>query len=215
MKTVRHILNEGFDRLFETKQVIKESAPDAPLTEKQKKIAIELRRTLEDCLHRKDAPTSLKDIEYALQNVIERYFPDKAWWEVADIDIFGELLSNKDNLSDLLFVPIKIVKSIKPEFLGEEKEYGFEDCDDEECNESADNGLTRSEESRFVSALYSALQKEPYGYSAEEAHEIAVKRAEDLDPSWRVRWNNTGITKPVYFAPVLMRRCNKPRISRF
>ena len=133
MKNVRHILNEGFDRLFETKKVIKESAPNAPLTEKQKKIAIELRRTLEDCLHRKDAPTSLKDIEYALQNVIERYFPDNAWWEVADIDIFGELLSNKDNLSDLLFVPIKIAKSIKPEFLGEEKEYGFEDCDDEEC----------------------------------------------------------------------------------
>lgn len=190
MKNVRHILNEGFDRLFETKKVIKESAPNAPLTEKQKKIAIELRRTLEDCLHRKDAPTSLKDIEYALQNVIERYFPDNAWWEVADIDIFGELLSNKDNLSDLLFVPIKIAKSIKPEFLGEEKECGFEDCDDEECNESNNKELSDSERKGFISKLTAELQKEPYGYSAEEANDIAIKRADDLDPSWRVRWGN-------------------------
>lgn len=181
MKNVRHILNEGFDRLFETKKVIKESAPDAPLTEKQRQIARELLRTV-NALAKQGA--SIKEAEVALQDVIERYFPDHEWWEVCDCDIFTELLK------DAHYAPINIVKSIRKEFIVEEKEYGFEDCEDEECNESADNGLTRSEEFRFVSALYSALQKEPYGYSAEEAHEIAMKRAEDLDPSWRVRWNN-------------------------
>lgn len=141
MKTMKHILNEGLDKLFETKEVIKESAPDAPLTEKQREIARELRRTLDSIIFQGGA--DIKDAEVALQDVIERYFPDHEWWEVCDINIFTELLNNKDNLADLRLVPVSIVKSIKPEFLEEEKvvegeDYGDE-CEDDKCDEDIGN----------------------------------------------------------------------------
>lgn len=141
MKNMKHILNEGFDRLFETKKVIKESAPDAPLTEKQKKIYNEIKRTIEFQISNGD----LLGVANAVEDVISRYFPNNSCGEVCGIDIYDELARARGDLFALRFtVPANIVKSIKPEFLGEEKEYGLEDCDDEECkgdecNESSNN----------------------------------------------------------------------------
>ena len=37
----------------------------------------------------------LKACEVALQDVIEKNFPDKLWWQVCDVDIFSELLGHR------------------------------------------------------------------------------------------------------------------------
>lgn len=48
--------------------------------------------------------------------------------------------------------------------------------------------LTRQERIRFVEKLTAGLQKPPYNYDKMTANEIAIKRADALDPQWRARW---------------------------
>lgn len=48
--------------------------------------------------------------------------------------------------------------------------------------------LTRQERIRFVEKLTAGLQKSPYNYDKMTANEIAIKRADALDPQWRARW---------------------------
>lgn len=69
--------------------------------------------------------------------------------------------------------------------------YGKEDeseFDDEFTYESFNPDLSRAERKYFIHKPTDELQKEPYYYSKEEANDIAIKRADNLGPDWRVRW---------------------------
>jgi hypothetical protein len=50
-----------------------------------------------------------KDLEIALQSVIEEFFPDKCWWEVTDCNIFMELLggANPREVCDMIVDQLK------------------------------------------------------------------------------------------------------------
>lgn len=62
--------------------------------------------------------SNIKDYEYALQEVIENFVPDKSWWEVTSLNIFWDLFENRDpdgtveriidNLLDDAFKPTEL-----------------------------------------------------------------------------------------------------------
>ena len=62
--------------------------------------------------------SNIKDYEYALQEVIENFVPDKSWWEVTSLNIFWDLFEYRDpdgtveriidNLLDDAFKPIEL-----------------------------------------------------------------------------------------------------------
>ena len=58
---------------------------------------------------------NIKQLEIALQEVIENFFPDKCWWEVTDCQIFNELFMNGVNPREICDM---IVDQLKPEFAG-------------------------------------------------------------------------------------------------
>ena len=66
-----------------------------------------------------------------------------------------------------------------------------EGCEAKKCNEATKEGnLTRKERIKFITRLTTELSKEPFNYDWDEANDIAIKRADALHPSWRVRWDN-------------------------
>lgn len=48
--------------------------------------------------------------------------------------------------------------------------------------------LSHSERREFISKMTKALMDDKFGYSREEANDIAIKRADALGDDWRVRW---------------------------
>lgn len=38
----------------------------------------------------------IKEFEVGFQDVIERFYPDKCWWEVCDLNIFWDLMESRD-----------------------------------------------------------------------------------------------------------------------
>lgn len=58
---------------------------------------------------------NIKSYEVAFQEVIEKLFPENAWWEVTDCDIFGHLFTERDPEATIE----EIIKSLKPEYSSE------------------------------------------------------------------------------------------------
>ena len=97
--------NESFKRLFE-------SAIDAePLKESMED---ELRTALDDALFSLSSrgEMNIKAYEVAFQDAIEKTYPDHAWWEVTDCNIFFELFETRD----LEGTVNAIIDQLKPEF---------------------------------------------------------------------------------------------------
>ena len=55
--------------------------------------------------------TNIKEYEIAFQGVINEMFPDKAWWEVTECEIFMHLFEYKDPRATI----IAIVSGLKEE----------------------------------------------------------------------------------------------------
>lgn len=58
---------------------------------------------------RKKGETNIKKYEIEFQGVIESVFPDMAWWEVTDCQIFMHLMEHKDPVATI----IAILKGLK------------------------------------------------------------------------------------------------------
>ena len=56
--------------------------------------------------------TNIKVYEAEFQDVIEGQFPENAWWEVTDCNIFWSLFNDRDPQKTV----IDIIKGVKPEF---------------------------------------------------------------------------------------------------
>ena len=62
---------------------------------------------------------NIKQLEIALQEVIENFYPDHCWWEVTDCQIFNELFMNRVNPRQICDL---IVDQLKPEFASDSVE---------------------------------------------------------------------------------------------
>lgn len=84
------MINEGFRRLYESPQSSEFLDP-----------AYDLRSALRDVVTNleQNSNNNIKNYEIAFQDVIERFYPDKAWWEVCDIDIFNHLFTERNPLA--------------------------------------------------------------------------------------------------------------------
>ena len=60
---------------------------------------------------KKASERSIKTYEVAFQNVIEEVFPDQAWWNVTNCEIFMHLMKHKDPEATI----IAILKGLKEE----------------------------------------------------------------------------------------------------
>ena len=58
---------------------------------------------------KKDGEKHIKAYEVAFQNVIEEVFPDEAWWDVTECEIFMHLMEHKDPEATV----IAILKGLK------------------------------------------------------------------------------------------------------
>ncbi len=79
-------INESFKRLYEG--IIQEDA--APVYE----LRIELEKAMDLLAIRGEQ--NIKAYEIAFQDVLEKMYPDKAWWEVCSLDIFSHLFTERD-----------------------------------------------------------------------------------------------------------------------
>ena len=81
------MMNEGFDRHYNN-----------PNLNESKSTAAEVKRALEltrDRLFNQHV-ANIKAYEVAYQDIIEKLFPEKSWWEVTDCDIFQSLFNDRD-----------------------------------------------------------------------------------------------------------------------
>lgn len=102
--------NESFSKLYE--DVI--ANKDAKVDEKTELANLLYAKVDEYLIQGK---SNIKDYEYALQEVIENFVPDKSWWEVTSLNIFWDLFEHRnpegtveriiDNLFDNAFEPIE------------------------------------------------------------------------------------------------------------
>ena len=81
-------INEGFRSRFEN--VLRESCSPSAKDE--------LRSALEDAAFALSSRqvVNLKAYEVAFQDAIEKLYPDNAWWEITDCNIFWDLFENRD-----------------------------------------------------------------------------------------------------------------------
>ena len=56
--------------------------------------------------------SNIKTFEIAFQDVIEKQFPGKSWWEVTDCNIFNSLFNGRDPERTVT----EILKGVKPEY---------------------------------------------------------------------------------------------------
>lgn len=102
------LVNDGFDRRYNN-----------PILNESKSTAAELRRALEltrDRLFNQHI-ANIKAYEVAYQDIIEKLFPDKPWWEVTDCDIFQSLFNDRDPNKTIAC----IIAGLKPEATRKEK----------------------------------------------------------------------------------------------
>lgn len=100
---IKH-LNESFKKQYE-------GVNTQPLTES---FASELKDQLNDAamLLSMRGSMNIKDYEIAFQETIENMEPDKAWWEVTDLNIFYDLFENRDIDGCIE----RIITNLKPEY---------------------------------------------------------------------------------------------------
>ena len=79
------VLNEGFDKFCEKHLQEEVNSSD-------------LERALNKALDRlaMKQEMNIKKYEAAFQDAIESQYPDKAWWEVTDCNIFWDLMEHHD-----------------------------------------------------------------------------------------------------------------------
>jgi len=106
-------INESFDRNYQPLEEVKTS--DAEMLKKL------LTATANSMLRMGN--NNLKAFEIAFQEDIERFFPDKSWWEVTDCNIFMELFNTRD--------PFEVIDTI----IAGLKESTNDDALDEEADE--------------------------------------------------------------------------------
>ena len=88
--SIKHI-NESFERLASNTKPVKELKEKFDPTLRD--LTSSLNQVIES-LEKKGSNVML--YESAFQNEIEKFFPDKSWWEVTDIDISSDLFERKD-----------------------------------------------------------------------------------------------------------------------
>ena len=52
---------------------------------------------------------NVKSYEYAFQDIIERVYPNKSWWDITNCDIFMHLFEYKDPQKTI----VEIIKNLK------------------------------------------------------------------------------------------------------
>lgn len=107
-------LNEAFDRVYGVPS-------DKPNVNESKKLDEDVSPAVRDLANALFArcrelqnryETNIKVYEAEFQDVIEGQFPENAWWEVTDCNIFWSLFNDRDPQKTV----IDIIKGVKPEF---------------------------------------------------------------------------------------------------
>ena len=111
--------NESFKKLYEGIDVEKENMleSDIPVVDqlrgKLSRVSSELKQS---------GNYNIKAYEVAFQDAIEDIFPDNAWWEVIDLDIFTDLFSNRDPHQTIDNICSSIKAEFKPQVVEEAME---------------------------------------------------------------------------------------------
>ena len=79
-------INESFKKLYEN--VLEEDQGEVF------EVRLELEKAADELYRRQES--NIKAYEVAFQDVLEKMFPDKAWWEVCKLDIFNHLFTERD-----------------------------------------------------------------------------------------------------------------------
>lgn len=112
-------LNESFNKKFDS--ILNESVQANEL-----KVAITNKLSAIPWSRLTNQLQKVKNAEYAIQEGIESIFPDNSWWEVTDVDIFGELFAGNtpEEVTDMIIADVTD-KAI------------VESCESEECDKEA------------------------------------------------------------------------------
>lgn len=97
-------INEAFKR--EYTPVLKESVDNSDIAQLKKDLVMKSMSVVAN-------GGNIKNLEIALQGVIEDHFPDHCWWEVTKCSIFNELLSGTKPRE----VCDKIIDALNPQFI--------------------------------------------------------------------------------------------------
>ena len=95
---------------------------------------------------------NIKSYEVAFQEVIEKLFPENAWWEVTDCDIFGHLFTERDPEATIE----EILRSLKPEYSDEitsDVKEVEEDLQNDSFTTKVEYSLTDDNFDNFISDL--------------------------------------------------------------
>lgn len=97
-------INEAFKRQYAP--VLNESVDNSELEQLRKDLVMKSMSVVAN-------GGNIKNLEIALQGVIEDHFPDYCWWEVTKCSIFNELLSGTKPRE----VCDKIIDALNPQFI--------------------------------------------------------------------------------------------------
>lgn len=107
-------LNEAFDRVYgipsNTPSVNESKKLNEDVSPAVRDLANALFSRLRDLQNRHE--TNIKVYEAEFQDVIEGQFPENAWWEVTECNIFWSLFNDRDPQKTI----IAIIDGVKPEF---------------------------------------------------------------------------------------------------
>lgn len=121
-------LNEAFDRVYgipsEKRSVNESKKLNEDVSPAVKDLTDALFTKCRELQNRYE--TNIKVYEAEFQNVIEGQFPENAWWEVTDCNIFWSLFNDRDPQKTV----IDIVDGIKPEFKAEAEAEAEEDIEE-------------------------------------------------------------------------------------
>lgn len=107
-------INESFKRLYENNEPVMSSQDG------------DLKSVLLDAMHTLQAKgnNNIKAYEIAFQDVIEKFYPEKSWWEVTNVSIFWSLFEGRDPEATIN----EIVNSIKVEETLDFSEEEYNEC---------------------------------------------------------------------------------------
>lgn len=121
------MMNESFKRKYS--DILNESVNDSDKEQLRKALVLRSMNVVAN-------GGNIKQLEIALQDVIENFYPDHCWWEVTDCQIFNELFMNGVNPREICDM---IVDQLKPEFAGASKVDADDDCDESFLTEDPGN----------------------------------------------------------------------------
>ena len=152
-------LLEGFDKIYD-------GAKDVEKLDEASDGTKQLTKALFDAVHtlERKGERNIKAYEYALQDVIEKQFPDSLWWQVTDCDIFWSLFNDKDPEKTV----IEIVKGIRPEFKEETIRVESALDESEKLEEGASNFWTMQNFPLLVFDDYDSVYDRVYDMTKEE-----------------------------------------------